>query len=170
MAGYFDQDGVLMTINTKAINEAQLRRDIRYQKERSLHPVSYKRIGHHAIDRIFLSRVSRQEQIAALAVEQEKHDISREVPKQSKPSTIDKIAGRQLNKKRGQGVPLKDRITYFDPADNLQAEIKKLMEERGLSEMTIDDLVQENLERQALREILAEMLEDKELKHCMSAA
>ena len=174
MQGYFDATGVMMMINTKAINEAQLRREIRYQKEGSLHAVSYKKLGLHALDRIFLSKALRQGQIEALAtgavtekIPLGTHNVSALASSEGKPKTTEKIARRQLSRPVLEGKPLKDRIRYFDEKNNLTDEIKKLMKEEGLSEMSIDDLVKENLERQAAREILAENLESGTLKKCM---
>ncbi|MCB1114482.1 MAG: hypothetical protein KDK62_06990, partial [Chlamydiia bacterium] len=137
MQGYFDKNGMLMTIPGEALNEQVLRRNIRLQKEGSIHFVSYTRLAHHQISQLFISSVS-QPRIEALASAPLKV-----TDKTQKNPTPEKIARRNLERTTSELRSLKDRVTYFDPNNNLATEIRDKMETLGLKEATIQEVIDE---------------------------
>jgi len=143
----FSKNGFLFAINPRSFNQALLQHG-RLEKDGGLHAISYKRIGHGSIASMFVPQGPWQARIEA-------KDLSQ-------------IQAERLKRKSGTKQSLSKRIVYFDPEKALSIEMTRLMQQQGLKAMTMRDIVEENLTRQALREMLAEDPEvDEKLRGCI---
>ena len=143
----FSKNGFLFAINPRSFNQALLQHG-RLEKDGGLHAISYKRIGHGSIASMFVPQGPWQARIEA-------KDLSQ-------------IQAERLKRKSGTKQSLSKRIVYFDPEKDLSLEMTRLMKQQGLKTMTMRDIVEENLTRQALREMLAEDPEvDEKLRGCI---
>ena len=155
---FFDVHGLLMTIPAETLNEQMLRRNIRLECERSIHYVTYSKISHHQISRVFLS-TSKHEKIEELA----------------KPSTnskkIDKIARRNLE--RAQHIPherdrksvkLRDKIVYFKPENSLTNQIEQFMKVDNVRQATVPEIIDETLKRHIMLTNVSDHITDPVLK------
>jgi hypothetical protein len=143
---FFDQDGLLMAIRSESLNEALLRRQIRLEREYSIHYVSYEKFAHHQISRIFLAthQKDRVEELASTPLRK----VTKDTPKSP---TLHKIAARNLTRSKPSHAPsLRDRVTYFKPEDSLSAQMKKIMAQENLREATTEEIIDENLIRRII--------------------
>jgi len=144
---FSSKNGFLIAINPHSFNQALLQHG-RFEREGGLHAVSYQRIGHGSIASVFVPQDPWQSRIEA-------EDLSQ-------------IQAERLKKKSGTKQSLQDRVVYFDPEADLPEEMTRLMQEQRLNAMTMHDIVEENLTRQALREMLAEDTDvAEELRDCI---
>ncbi|NGX59678.1 MAG: hypothetical protein KR126chlam3_00834, partial [Chlamydiae bacterium] len=149
---FSSKNGFLIAINPHTFNQTLLQHG-RLEKEEYLHPVSYNRIGHGSIARVFVPQVRWQARIEGLRDDQ---------------SCVAQIQAERLKKKSGTKQSLRARVSYFDPKADLPLEMTRLMQAQKLNAMTMRDIVTENLERQALREILDKDPEvDPDLQACI---
>jgi len=158
-----DKYFVTMAIPSEEINEMNLWQNIRWECEQKiLNAASYSCIRQHQISKIFAST-----------------DHEKDLPSTSWKATksltsnhkIKKIMQRELAKSRStEQLLLRDRIHWFDPEESYEAQLNKFLETEGLQEATTDEIVQENMVRQWIREKLFEKESDPALKACLEAS
>ena len=158
MYGYFNENGLLMTIPAEALNEQMLRRNVRLQHEGSIHYVTYSKLSHYQISQVFLS-TSKQDQIQKITTSS------------ADSKKLDKIARRNLE--RAQCAPyesgkksarLLDKIRYFKPEDSLTTQITQFMQKDKVRQATLQEIIDETLKRHIMLTNVSDHITDPVLK------
>ena len=153
---FYTQKGLLMLIRSEEINRHYLEGNLRYQKEISIHAVSYCRIKHPAFAEI-LAPPEERSRLEKLA---------RKVDRTSrKLGKIDRIIARRLLASDSDDRTLLDRVHLFTDTNAVKDKFKEL----GVQEASVEMLIAYNIRRQIIRAILFNQLEGN-LKEYMAHA
>lgn len=140
-----------MSLSAEELNRAFLRREIRFQREYSIHLVSYTRIFHQAIKGIYIPDSS---------MKRLHYLFNRELNPDRAERKVEKITRRRLRAKDGQDRSLFDRVYGY-------AHSYKVTKEFAFSEAETTAIVAVNIKRHIGRMLLARELDDPLFKECM---
>ena len=147
-----------MTLKSNALNEMQLLRTMRWEKEGVLNFASYETLPHELLHSVHVAENLGDEIVKI------EGSVVDEKSAEAKPK---KIIKRNLRK--GE-TPFGEKLHKMQTSNDRRLMMKEIMDQAGLLEATTEQILFENLHRQWIRDELVSNETDPDLLACLEVS